>query len=266
MGAAIEQLILKLSDFRARSGAIRQLVQAGDAAVAPLINALQTAESEGARWAALECLGELRARQAVGQIAPLLEDSRYRSAAHDALVKIAGEDLGPVAQAWLRWSREGGAAGQGALLDPELHMTGLPDERLMQLALKGTGAAFRKDAEGRYTVQVPLSGSAGQELTVHLAQKDQEGSPIAIVYADCGEARKEYYESALKRNLKMPYGTLALRESRGGTRFVMFNAILREDMSAMELRKSILAIADRAVQVRRDLESGAKSDTGDSTV
>jgi hypothetical protein len=200
-------------------------------------------------------LGELRAEEAVGHIAPLLEDRRYKSAAHEALISIVGEDLGPAPYSWLRWKQQGGATGKSRIFDPEMHMRGLPDERLMELALRRFNAQWTRRGEGVYKVEVPLGGGEEtHELTVHLNQKDHEGSQIVIVYADCGPAEEQHYEYALHRNLRMPYGALAVRKSSSGARFVMFNTLLREDMSPLELSKSAMAVAERAASVRRDLE------------
>lgn len=258
----IQGLVAGLRDFRSRSRAIQGLVALGADAVAPLTEALHSESSEGARWAILRCLGELRAEQSVGHIAPLLDDRRFRDAAHNALVRIVGEDLGPAAQAWLTWAQqERSGGGAATVLDPEMHMTGLPDDRLMQVALKGCNVFWSAEAPGRYGLRSPLEDGESQEVTANLALKDHEGSPIVIVYADCGPASAEHFEYALRRNLRMPYGALAVRDSPSGPQFVMFNTLLREDLSPLELRKSVLAVAERAARVRREIESG---DTEDS--
>ena len=252
----IEDLIEQLGNFRSRSRAIRRVVERGDEAVEPLIDALHRENQEGTRWAILRCLGELGAEEAVGHIAPLLQERQYRSAAHDALIEIVGDDLGPAPQPWLRWAQDTSLGRPSStVLDPQMHMTGLPDERLLALALKGSEATWTQEAEGRYAVKVPVEDQEEpQDLTITLAQQDHEGSPIVIAYADCGEASEKHYADALERNLRMPYGAIGLRRSGSSSRFVMFNTLLREDMSPLELQKSILAIAERAARVRRELQ------------
>ena len=247
----IADLVGKLGNFRARGPAMQQLVAAGAEAVGPLLDALESGSTEGARWAIIRCLGQLRARQAAPRLAPLLDDSRYRSVAHDALIAIAGKDVGPTSAAWLRWAGEGGGDH-----DPRMHATESSDQRLMELAVAGSGAALRSAVGGRQVVEVPLSGGQRQEVTVNLGAKDPEGSAIVIVHADCGAAAPEHHEYALRRNLRMPYGALAVRDAGGGPRFVMFNTLLRDALSPLELKKSILTVAERAASVRADLESG----------
>ncbi len=254
---SMQGLIEALRDYRLRSNAIGELVAMGDAAVAPLTSALHAESQEGARRAILRCLRDLRAQEAVEHVAPLLEERQFRDAAYDALVGIVGEDLGPAAQPWLKWAgeRRSGAAPAQQPYEPEMHVSGLPDERLMELALKGCGASWHKEAKGRFALEVPLeAGGPARKLAVNLTAKDHEGADIVIVYADCGPASAEHYEGALRRNLHMPYGALAVRDAAGQPRFVMFNALLREDMSPLELRKSILSVAERAARVKQELE------------
>ncbi len=248
-------LVEQLRSFRSRSGAISELIAAGDAAVGPLIEALGSETQEGAVWAILRCLSELRARQAVANIARLLGESRHRAAAHGALVRIVGQDLGPTADAWLRWVRQ--AAGPGAEVavpDAEMHMTGLEDDRLIELALRGCGASWHREGSEQLLIEMPLKGGGSQQVTVNMVMKDHEGSPIVIVHADCGPPSAEHYEYALRQNLRMPYGALAIRDAAGGPRLVMFNTLLRDALSPLELRKSILTVGEHASRVRRDLE------------
>jgi hypothetical protein len=248
----IETLIAQLKDFRSRSGAIRELVAAGSEAVGPLLDALRTETQEGARWAILRCLGELKAREAVPAIVPLLEDAACRAAAQEALVRIAGQDLGARPQAWLDWAARVGGAGAVA---PEMHMVGLSEERLIGLAIKGcAGAELRHKGSGLYTVQLQFKGGEKQEVSVNFNLKDHEGSPIVIVHTDCGRATPEHCEYALRRNFRMPYGALAIHDTDEGARFVMFNTLLLESLSPLELRKSALAIGQRAAHVKRELK------------
>jgi len=251
----VAQLIERLRDFRQRSQAMRRLISMGREAALPLAEALASETQEGARWAMLRCLGEMRAVEAVPHIAALLADAGARAAAREALVRIVGSDLGESAEPWVKWARQHGAASAGpAAAEPELHMTGMPDQRLLELALRGCEASWHEESPGRYCVEVALEGGApSQRVHVNLAARDHEGAPIAIVHADCGPACAEHYEKALRWNLRMPYGALAVHESGGRARFVMFNTLLREDMSPLELRKSILVVARRAARVRREL-------------
>ncbi len=252
----IQENIEQLSDFRTRSAAMKRLVAAGDDAVEPLIEALGEIKHEGAVWAILQCLADLNAEKAVPEIAPLLKDSRFKSAAHDALISIVGQDFGTAPAPWLSWV-EGEEATDALEEDEEdqMHETGLPDERLMELAMEPLEAQWRETGSGRYKAEMTIKDvDQQQDLTIDLEREDHEGSEIVIVYCDCGPAAETDYEAALRHNLKMPYGALAVRDAESGPRFVMFNTLLKQDMSPLELCKSAATVAERAVRVREDLE------------
>jgi hypothetical protein len=247
----IRGLIEALKDYRTRSAAAGRLVGMGREAVEPLLNALEHESHEGARWAIVNCLGELRSAQAVPALARCLSERDYQSVAHDALVKIVGRDLGPLPADWLRWAEQR-ALVTGHSLRSTLEPGGAPDvedEKLVELALEGTVATWHEAEPGRYAVELPLAGGPPQKMSVVFGSTDHEGAPIAIVYSDCGPASPEDYEVALRRNLRMPYGAIALRDVGGQPCFVMFNTILRAALTPLELRKSILAIGERAHRV-----------------
>ena len=245
MGEQTDELIRQMRDFRTRSEAVRELTARGHSAVQPLLHALGAEANEGARWAIVNCLGEIGDGAAVPTVTGYLEDTDYQTVAHDALAKIAGRDLGPLPAPWLRWASE---HGHEAPLERDL-----PDDQLLRKAVEGSGAAPTREAEGRYALELPLDGSRGRKVSVLFGGTDHEGSSIVIVFATCGEARAENYEAALRLNLKMPYGAVALRDIGGAPYFVMFNTILRAGLSPAELRKSILTVGERADRIERRL-------------
>jgi hypothetical protein len=245
------ELIEQLRNFRRRSEASVRLVAMGRQAVAPLLEALGTEENEGARWAILNCLGQIGAPEAVPALAAQLEEPAFQTVAHDALVQIVGRDLGAVAAPWLRpeVAREAGAAhGMVAPAGEDL-----PDADLIAQAVQGSGAAAIEEAAGRYVVDVPVSGGRRRKVSVIFGQTDHEGSAVVIAFANCGKARPESYEAALRLNLKMPYGAVALRDVGGEPQFVMFNTILRAALTPVELHKSIFVIGERADRVEGHL-------------
>ncbi len=245
-----EELIGQLRDFRLRSGAVARLVAMGDDAVAPLLEALDGEGNEGARWAILNCLGQLRATQAVPALAAHLEKDAFHTVAHDALTHIVGRDLGPLPAPWLKWESARGAASPGGATEaPEE----LGDAELAAQAVEGSGATLDEEAPGRYVVEVPVAGGRSRKVWVIFGQSDHEGAPIVLVFANCGPARAECYEAALRLNLKMPYGAVALRDAGGAPQFVMFNTILRAALTPEELHKSIFAIGERSDRVERHL-------------
>ena len=174
----------------------------------------RTEGNEGARWAILNCLGQLRAREAVPALAAHLERDAFHTVAHDGLARIVGHDLGSMAGPWLKWASAQGVAG--AASTPRE----LPDAELIAQAVEGTRAALSEEAAGRYVVEVPVSAGRSRKVWVLFGQSDHEGSPVVVVFADCGPARADGYEAALRLNLKMAYGAVALRDVGGEPQFV----------------------------------------------
>lgn len=246
----LQGLIGQLRDFRLRHGASDRIAAAGREAVPALLDALERETLEGAKWAMLNCLGELGSPQAVPALAACLADSDFRTVAHDALVKIAGRDLGPLPKDWLRWARQFavGAEQHGAAETGEMS-----NRELVEVAVRESAASCREEEPGRFIVSLPVSGAQTQQVAIVFGQTDHEGAPIVIIFADCGEAQPEHYERALRRNLRMPYGAIALRDVGGKPYFVMFNTILRHALSPIELRKSIFAIGERAARIHRQI-------------
>jgi len=251
----IQVLIGELRSFRTRKAACAKLVSLGARAVRPLLDALKVEEMQGSRWAILNCLGELRAAKAVPAIAPYLEDSDFAMTAHEALSKIVGRDLGPTAAPWVQWA-ERHELDTGEPLEAPAEAAALavlPNARLVELAMAEGLGTFREQEPDRYVVSLPVAGGAAKEVTLVFGATDPEGAEIVIVYAECGQARPEYHETALRLNLRMPYGAIALRDVGGKPCFVMFNTILRQALTPIELRKSIFTIGERARRLEREL-------------
>lgn len=250
----LQQLLGDLRDFRRRREACDEIIAMGPEAGALLLDALETETHEGARWAIINCLGRLRCVPAVSVLAQYVEDPNFGTAAHEALVSIAGRDLGPLASEWTRWAEryavdqetEGGAEEAGSVAE-------LSSSRLVQRALNDGIATFTEEDAGRFSVELPLTEGRRQTVTVIFGSTDHEREEIVIVYSDCGKASPEHYETALRRNLRMPYGAVALRDRDGEPRFVMFNTILRHGLSPVELRKSIMSVGELADRFRRQL-------------
>ncbi len=245
------RLIAELKSFRTRSRAANELMALGEAAVRPLRDALADDDLMDARWTIVNCLGATGSASAVPDLAALLGQGEYHTVAHEALVRMAGRDLGPTPRDWLRWAQEEAARTGGPSGESHAAEAALSDEELMKEAVRRTGADCRADEENRYVVDVPLGGGKSQPVSAIFGASDHEGAQIVIVYSDCGEADPEHYETVLRRNLRMPYGAVALRDIDGTSCFVVFNAILRHALSPVELRKSILAIGEGADRVRR---------------
>mgnify|MGYP006304372883 CR=1 FL=1 len=252
-----QKLIERLKNYRTRKAASDALIAMGDDAVRPLTEALGRDELEDAHWTIVNVLGEIGSTAAIPAVCRVLEEQDYQSVAHDALVKIAGRDLGPMARDWMNWFQQEGAGGPSQVAvnveNPEL----MSNDSLVALAVEPTGGEWREEAQDRFAVDLPVDGGtdadANRRVAVLFGNTDSEGSEIVVVYTTVGEAKTEHYETVLRNNLRMPYGAMALRDIGGVPHFVMFNAVLRHGLTAVELRKSITTVGNRAEAAEHQL-------------
>ncbi|MBM4085954.1 MAG: HEAT repeat domain-containing protein [Planctomycetes bacterium] len=248
MAADISGLIRQLKDFRTRTQARDLLVEAGQAAVEPLIRALDD-RAEGVRWSAVKCLGEIGDMRAAGPLVRLLGDESVRSVAAEALEALTGQALGADAEAWASWLH-----GQTAAKAKAEDMASSPesDRQLVAEALKGLDAKVTTTKDG-YAVVIALEDDRSQRVRLVLDKTDSEGCPLIICYSECAPATPDVYEWALRKNLSMPYAALGIRDAQNGPMLVMFSTLLKESTSPKELRKAVLAIARRADSVEKAL-------------
>ncbi len=126
----------RLGDATARRSALRRdSRRVQDARVVAFRHALERKSTQGERIAAtgaLQALAELRDKNAVPFIVEILdaEDRDVARTAHEALVALTCEDLGPRPKRWMEWwARMGGRSRVDWLLEGLAHRT--PELRLL---------------------------------------------------------------------------------------------------------------------------------------
>jgi len=272
MTVEVDELIRHLRNFRHRKEATRALIDAGDAAAEPLVGALKSERNEGAKWAMINTLGKIGNKAVVPALAEFLEEEGFREITHEALVRISGEDSGYACESWVNWFKDHVEAEKAAGSaephkaeappssggEPEIQqVTELPAEKLVDLALTDANASIeQKDAEDFY-IDVSFANGRHQLVRVAFGKRDSEGSEIVIIYTECCPAEPKLYERILRRNMKMSYGSIAVRDVNGVPYFVVFNTLLREGLSPLPLRKSIMSLAKRADKIEKALLKGA---------
>lgn len=241
-----QRLIERLKGYRTRKAAADALIAAGADVVPALVDALGHDELADAHWTVVNCLGEIGEQSAVPAVAQLLEEPDFQTVSHDALVKMTGRDLGPMTRDWMNWFQQEGASGPSKLSIGTQAQVAIPNDELVARAVEGADGEWREEAQDKFAVDLPVDGGGNRRVSVVFGGTDSEGSEIVVVYTICGEAKPEHYEIVLRNNLRMPYGAMALRDINGVPNFVMFNAILRHGLTAVELRKSITTVGNRA--------------------
>lgn len=237
-----------IRDLAARAGlrrqaAARDLGALGDRrALAALVDALDDDDFH-VREEAARALGRLRDARALAALEALLDDEKpaVRRAAQEAILA-----LGRPAP---------GAGGAGPAAPPAEPPAGASRrERLIAAALEGTGAIVDRTPFG-FEVEVPLA-SRKQRVRVIFENTDDDGDRTILVQSLCGPATEKNFRWALRLNLKLAYGHFAIRRHEGEDHFVICQTLLERTTEPDELRKAILAAADRGDWVERQITGG----------
>lgn len=187
------------------------------------------------------------ATKPLGALLNAFGNSAVKDAAVDALRRVTGRDFGDNADAW-RQALDAGtakAAASGRVSS---------DEELAR-ALTSDRVSVEKSANG-YTFTVQLPGGRRQKVDMMLSLKDADGAPLVAFYTECGPAAPDKYEWALKTNLKVPFGSIAVRDTADGPKFVMVGAYLREGATTRQLARALDVLSRRADSIEQTI-SGA---------
>jgi hypothetical protein len=124
----------------------------------------------------------------------------------------------------------------------------------MAEALHGTGAVWEATPFG-YEVELPLRGRK-QRVRVIYENPDPDGDRMILVQTSCGPAQEQNFRWALRLNLKLAYGHLAIRRVENEEQFVFCQTLLEHTTQAEELRKAILAAGDRGDWIEKQITGG----------
>ncbi len=246
----VKRLIGELSDFRTRARAIAALVDMGADAVEPLIETLSS-HREAVVWAAIQSLGEIGDERAIEPLIGLLESGHISEVVARSLARITGEDLGEDPATWRKWLDEKTGKVEAR---PKAEVPATEEELLTQV-VAGTPLRYTKTEEA-YQIVVPVEEGRSQVVKILFGSKDTEGEELIVVYTECGPATEKNYEWALRQNLRMPYGAVALRAVEDKKTFVMVNTHLRSMAEAEEVKKSVFTLAKKADAVEKALTKG----------
>jgi len=245
--ATVEELIGQLRNFRTRATAKQALIAKGKDAIGPLIEAVRSGHSS-VRYPAVSALGELRAKEAVPDLIEALNDSNLNSAAADALHSITGESLGHAPGPWRQWVA-GTSGSDTAAEDPAAAGQSVAD--LVAEAVYGTDVSASQKGSG-YSLRVAL-GDRHQDVIIHPKAKDSDGSPLVVAYTRCGAADPKHYEWALRQNVKMSAGAIAVIDIDGHPNFVVVDVMARSTVTPQILIDSVKRIARKGDQLESAL-------------
>ena len=242
-----EQIRRGLRDYRTRAATIDTIAEKGAAMIDDILPLLQD-RNEGVRWSTIRILSEIGDNRAIGPLIKLLEQSKSITEAASALRAITGQDFGDAPEEWRRWAMEDAevrnSAGTGILSDADLIAAAIKD-----LPVTVT-------SEGReYSVTVSLPEGRSQQVWIDFARCDANGRPIVQLSTPCGDADERQYETALKLNMSIPYGAIAIAALDDKLCFAMVDSYLRQTVHPEDIAESILSLARHGDSVEKSLSA-----------
>lgn len=231
------RLVEELHSPRTRRMARQKLVAAR--AVDTLLKCLES-RNESVAWAAVESLGELRAREAVEPLIDMIQHGRLLLDACEALIQITGQDHGLDAKRWR-------AAVANMPRDNEFDAAECVKRTAEFLGVEPSGSG------GTYQFHLSLPKGRRQKVAVFFDQKDSDGHKLVVVYSECGPAKAKHYEAVLRKNLTIPAGAFAIRDIDGEPNFVVVDTMMADLVTPRALAKRIENIATRSDNVEKSL-------------
>lgn len=233
----VSQLVEGLHNPRTRRMARQKLV--AGRAVEALLQCLES-RNESVAWAAVESLGELRAREAVDPLIGLLERGVLSLDACEALIQITGQDHGLDARRWRDAVANLPSHG-------ELDVVECVERTAELLGTEPTGSGKS------YQFRLSLPNDRYQKVALFFERADKDGHKLVVIYSECGPANPKHYEAVLRKNLTIPAGAFAIRDIDGKPNFVMVDTMLADLVTPRALARKIENIAARADIVEESL-------------
>ncbi len=112
-------------------------------------------------------------------------------------------------------------------------------------AIDGIDATLRA-ADDVLEIVVSLPNGRRQKIYVEETVSQPWSAQIVRVYSVCGLAIPSYFRRALELNARVPHGSLAVESIDGDPHFVMLNSHLRVACDPIDIRHSVLDIAQWA--------------------
>ena len=191
-------------------------------------------------WAAVQSLGELRAKEAVEPLVGLLDRNTLVFDVCEALLQITGSNFGTDVKRW----RESIQSPAGP---PTLDVAECVARTADYLGVKPTGS------DKSYQFQLALPDGRSQKVAVYFGRQDTEGHELVVIYSECGPANPKFYEAVLRKNLSIPVGAFAIRDIDGQPNFVMVDTVMAASVHPGSLARKIEGMATRADTVEKSL-------------
>jgi hypothetical protein len=240
-----DELRRGLRNFETRARMIEAAIDEGEGCIETVLPLLHD-RSEAVRWSSIRILTEIGDERAIGPLVGVLERGKNVTDTLNALCTISGEDFGTDVKAWRQWLLE----------DPALRATAtdgiLSDDALLAAAIEGLPVTVN-GAGQEYALTVSLPEDRSQQVWVDFSKTDNDDQPIVQLCTPCGSADEVRYEWALKLNMSIPYGAIAVAELEGKHCFAMVDSYLRATCDPEDLAKSLMSLAEQGDAIEKAL-------------
>jgi hypothetical protein len=234
-----------LRNFELRARMIEAAVDEGEGCIETVLPLLHD-RSEAVRWSAIRILTEVGNERAIGPLVGVLERGKNTIAVHNALCTISGKDFGNDVKAWRNWMLE----------DPDVRASAtdgvLSDEALIAATIEGLPVTVSGEGEA-FSLTVALPEERTQQVWIDFSKRDNDDQPMVQLCTPCGDAEVPRYEWALKLNMAIPYGSIALAELDGKQCFAMVDNYARATCDPEDLAKSLMCLAEQGDAVEKAL-------------
>lgn len=235
---SLDQAIQALYDFRTRAAGIRAILREHRAKAVPKLLALLDDLDSAIVWCAIRLLGDLGGKDVIPKLMEKKEHPEVAGAAVMALQKLGV----PVEQT---------SAVQSTLHVALADEAGDGDQELLfKTAQMIPGAIAEKKDDG---IRIQMRADE-HEHNIHITFHDDDSRRRVSVLCDTGVAAKgKTFEAALRRNVTMETGALAVANVDGKDRLVIVDNQIGRSTDPQMLREALQALAREAGVVAAEL-------------
>ena len=108
---------------------------------------------------------------------------------------------------------------------------------------EGTKITYSETEEG-FELIVPLPGERKQKVFITADRRDSDGEELFQVFTICAEANPDLFAFALKLNMEIDYGAIAIKEIYGKDHLVIVDTQLVRTAQPVEIEKSVITLAE----------------------
>jgi len=202
---------------------------------------------DGVRWSAIKILSEIADERAVPALLTLLEQKRNTTDVVNALCMITGHELGDSPVEWREWLLQSPAARTGG--------TGmLPDRELVTEATRDMNAVISGDSP-HIGVLIALPDGRSQQIWIDFSRTGADNTSLVQLSTPCGTAEPSQFGEALRLNMLIPFGALAIADLDGTEHLVIVDTYRRATIHPEILADAIQSLAQHGDSVEQSLSA-----------